>query len=176
MTFPLCVDLDGTVIYNDVTLIAYGDFIYGKQLRMLQVLYWLIKGGRALVKQNLARYVDINPRVLNYNETFVRYLRERKEAGGTVYLATACNEKYALEVSRYLGIFDGVFASNSNVNLRARAKAKRLIQEFGDRQFAYAGNSRDDLEVWKHAGEIIVVNPSYGVLGNLHDKDYLLFD
>lgn len=176
MSLPLCLDLDGTLIYNDVTLIAYGDYICGRQMRMLQVLYWLIKGGRALVKKNLADYIDINPQEMMYNEKLIDFVKEEKSKGRKVYLATACNEKYAQVMANYLGFFDGVFASDKTTNLRAEAKALRLVKEFGEKGFAYAGNSKDDLKVWEHAGEIIVANPSKGVLEQLQGKEYMLFE
>lgn len=173
---PLCVDLDGTLILNDVTLIAYGDFIYKHQLRMLQVLFWQIIGGRALVKHKLAERIDIESSELTYNERFLEYLRNRKKNGGNLYLATACNEKYASAICKSLGIFDGFFASNSKINLRAEAKGQKLVDVFGEKGFAYAGNSKDDLKVWEHAGEVIVVNPSSGVLQNLRCNNYQLFE
>ena len=176
MSLPLCIDLDGTLIYNDVTLIAYGDYICGRQMRMLQVLYWLIKGGRALVKKNLADYIDISPEEMMYHEKFIEFVKEEKTKGRKVYLATACNEKYAHIMANYLGFFDGVFASDIDINLRAEAKSDKLVKEFGEKKFAYAGNSKDDLKVWEHAGEIIVVNPSKGVLENLQGKEYMLFE
>ena len=176
MSLPLCIDLDGTLIDHDVTLIAYGDYICGRQMRMLQVLYWLIKGGRALVKKNLADYIDINPEEMMYHEKFIDFVKEEKAKERKIYLVTACNEKYANVMAKYLGIFDGVFASNIDTNLRAEAKANKLVKEFGEKKFAYAGNSKDDLKVWEHAGEIIVVNPSKGVLENLQGKEYTLFE
>ena len=42
--------------------------------------------------------------------------------------------------------------------------------------FAYCGNSKADLEVWPDAGEIIVVNPSRGVLAGLDQEPDILFE
>ena len=163
MSKPLCVDLDGTLIYNDVTLIAYGDYIYGDQFKMLKVLSWLAKGGRAYMKHRFAEEVDISPGELTYNTALLEYIKEQKNVGVKVFLATACNKKYADTVAEYIGVFDGVFASDEYVNLRAHSKANKLVEEFGEYGFSYAGNSKDDLHVWRYASEIIVANPSRGV-------------
>ena len=42
--------------------------------------------------------------------------------------------------------------------------------------FAYCGNSKADLEVWPDAGEVIVVNPSRGVLTGLDQEPDILFE
>ncbi len=176
MKLPLCVDLDGTLIYNDVTLISYGDFIYGHQFRILKALFWLLKGGRALLKYELAKREQINPSELMYNEKLLQYIREYKTLGGGVFLVTGCNEKYATCIADHLEIFDEVLASNKNINLIAAKKEQILVNKFGEQGFVYIGNSRDDLQVWKHAAKIIVVNPASGVINKLKNKEYTLFE
>lgn len=163
MNYPLCVDLDGTLIYNDVTLIAYGDYICGNQFKMLNVLFWLTKGGRAYMKHRLADEVEISPHELTYNIQLIRYIKDQKQQGRKIVLATACNYRYANCIADHVGIFDEVFASDQYVNLRAKTKANKLVHEFGDKAFSYAGNSKDDLHVWAHAYETILVNPAHGV-------------
>lgn len=171
---PLCVDLDGTLIYNDVTLIAYGDYIYGHQFKMLAAAWWLLKGGRALLKHELACRIDINPAELHYNEKVLEYIDAHKCAVGKVFLATACNIKYANAVAEHLGIFDGVIASDIRNNLRAEAKANELVARFGDKGFIYIGNSVDDLKVWEHSSKTVVTNPARGVLERVGSKEYEL--
>lgn len=171
---PICVDLDGTLIYNDVSLISYGDFICGHQLRILQVAWWLFKGGRQLVKYELASRCEIDPAVLMYNNVLLDYLKNQKDIGRQIFLATGCHEKYASCIADYLGIFDGTFASTKEINLVAGKKAAILVDKFGEFGFAYAGNSQDDLHVWKYAAEVIVCNPDKSIIGKLNNREYLL--
>ena len=61
-------------------------------------------------------------------------------------------------------------ASDGHINLRAEAKAHALVERYGEKKFAYAGNSKDDLYVWKKAGEVIAVNAPMSVLKHLNRK------
>ncbi|MFT9164766.1 MAG: UbiA family prenyltransferase, partial [Komagataeibacter saccharivorans] len=76
---------------------------------------------------------------------------EARAQGRPVYLATASNERFAHAISAHLGLFDGLFASNTRHNLAASNKAKVLLEVFGDKGFDYVGNHRDDLAIWRHA-------------------------
>jgi phosphoserine phosphatase len=67
-------------------------------------------------------------------------------------------------------------ASDASYNLRGQRKAEALIARFGERRFGYAGNSKHDLEVWEHAGQVIVVNPERGLLDRLGDDADIVFE
>jgi hypothetical protein len=51
-------------------------------------------------------------------------------------------------------------ASDGQRNLRGAAKAKLLVERFGEKGFDYAGNSPVDLQVWAKVRHAIVVNGS----------------
>jgi 4-hydroxybenzoate polyprenyltransferase len=52
---------------------------------------------------------------------------------------------------------------DSTVNLSSHKKRDKLVAEYGEKGFDYAGNSHDDLAVWQSAERAYVVNPSNGV-------------
>jgi 4-hydroxybenzoate polyprenyltransferase len=125
--------------------------------------WWLLRGGRARLKQEIAERVDLDATLLPYNETFLEYLRRQHRAGRRLCLATASHQKYALAVAGHLGIFTDVVASTAKENLTGRHKLARLRELFGDRQFDYAGNSYADLALVPHAREVVLVNPDVGI-------------
>ncbi|MDR1361662.1 MAG: haloacid dehalogenase-like hydrolase [Holosporaceae bacterium] len=172
---PLCVDLDGTLIRGDVSLLALGKFLRQNPLNILTVLCWLVNGGRAKLKQKLALEIPLNVEDLDYNEEFLDFLRERKKKGHPLFLATACDAVYAEKIAEFLGIFSGVFASDGKINLRASAKAAALVIIFGRQGFSYAGNSLDDLAVWNCCSECILVNPSFLVGQIMKNRCSLIF-
>ena len=175
MMLPICVDLDGTLIHDDVTIIALKDFLRRNVFHIFPVIAWFCRG-RAYLKHQLAQRVDLNAEQLNYNQEFLNYLREKKKEGHKLFLATACNRQYADAVADYLQIFDGVFASDSRHNLRAEAKANALTLIFGEKGFIYAGNSKDDLKVWRKSAEYILVTPTAAALNGMRGKSYTLFN
>jgi len=154
---PLCVDLDGTVIKTDTLYESVLRLIKTAPHLSLLLPFWLLKG-KAHFKERVAKHIDLDATLLPYNEPFLAYLREQRELGRALVLATATNEKFAHKIASHLGIFDGVLASNESENLSGPNKLARLQLEFGDKGFDYAGNSTADLRIFPHARRAVLVN------------------
>ena len=98
--------------------------------------------------------------LLPYRTDVLAYLREQKDLGRPVILATAADEKLAREVDREVGVFDEILASDGNVHLSGKRKRDRLIAEFGQKGFDYIGNRAGDYPVWGAARRALLVSPS----------------
>ncbi|MEC5407900.1 UbiA family prenyltransferase [Paraburkholderia sp. MPAMCS5] len=160
---PLVVDLDGTLIRSDVLIESGFAYLKAAPHRFFQPLVWLARGGKPALKEGLAGATNMDVTVLPYNGVVLDWLKDEREKGRRLVLATACNERYAHAISAHLGLFEKTFASDGHVNLSSRKKRERLIAEFGEKGFDYAGNSHDDIAVWQSAERAYVVNPSNGV-------------
>lgn len=160
---PLAVDLDGTLIHSDVLLESFLLLIKRNPLYLLLVPLWLLKG-KAALKQAIASRVQLNPAALPYNQAFVAWLREQKAAGRPVWLCTASDRSLADAVAQHLGVFDGVLASDGQLNLSGRNKGKALADRFGAKGFDYCGNAPVDLAVWREAAGAVVVSNSSSLL------------
>jgi 4-hydroxybenzoate polyprenyltransferase/phosphoserine phosphatase len=180
---PLCVDLDGTLIRTDLLLESFLLLIKRNPLYVFQALYWLLRG-KAVLKAEVAARVTLDPADLPYDHEFLAWLKNERRGGRQVWLCTAANETLANAVAAHLGIFDGVVASNTAINLAGRRKADRLVELFGGRAFDYCGNEWRDLEIWRQARGAIVVNAGVaverrvaadiGVLKSFHSRRGLL--
>ena len=156
---PLCVDLDGTLIYADLLLIGTWMLLRRTPVQALALPGWLARG-KAYLKQNVASVSEIDPAGLAYNPPVLRLLADAKAKGRTLCLVTAAAEKNAMAVASFLGVFDNVFASTSTTNLSGKHKASLLVDKFGRGGFDYVGNSFDDLPVWRVSRACFVVRPS----------------
>ncbi len=154
----VCVDLDGTLIKNDLSWDSAKRFAKKGLFNIFRLVFWALKGIPYL-KYKLAEEIEIDPSTLSYNFKFLHHIIQKKAEGSRIYLATGSTEKYANQVADYLQIFDGVFASDLKTNLVGKNKARKLSESFPE-GFTYAGNSIDDLHVWKEASKKILVNPS----------------
>lgn len=154
----ICVDLDGTLIRSDLSWDSAKKFVKKNLLNVFKLVFWYFKGVPYL-KYRVAKEVEVDPSALPYNSDFLSYLIQKKSEGSKIYLATGSTEKYAKQVADYLQIFDGVFASDLKTNLVGKNKAQKLAKLFTN-GFTYAGNSVDDLHVWKKSSKKILVNPS----------------
>ncbi|VWB12351.1 membrane protein [Burkholderia metallica] len=155
---PLVVDLDGTLLRSDILVESGFSYLKSYPLRFFSPLLWLAGGGKPALKSALAARVDLDVSVLPYDPQIVAWLEEERASGRTIALATASHEKYAHEIARHLDLFDEVFATDDQINLSSHMKKDRLVARFGEQGFDYAGNSRDDLPVWRAAGRAYVVN------------------
>ena len=176
---PLCVDLDGTLVRTDLLVESWFGLLKHNTLLALLAPYWLIHG-KARLKHEIARRIDLDVESLPYNGELLEHLRDQHRQGRRLVLTTASNLKYASRVADYLGIFEDVIASNAQTNVSGERKHRLLIERFGDGGFDYAGNARADLHVFPSARRTLLVNPEPGVeragkrLGNLersfHDE------
>ncbi|MEK7888706.1 UbiA family prenyltransferase [Burkholderia contaminans] len=155
---PLVVDLDGTLLRSDILVESGFSYLKSYPLRSFSPLLWLAGGGKPALKSALAARIDLDVSVLPYDPQIVAWLKEEHASGRTIVLATASHEKYAHEIAQHLGLFDEVFATDDQVNLSSHMKKDRLVARFGEQGFDYAGNSRDDLPVWRAAERAYVVN------------------
>ena len=128
-------------------------------LYLLLVPYWLL-GGKAKLKSEIAKRVELDGAALPYSAPFVEWLLAQKEAGRSIWLCTASDQSLAQAVAQHLQCFDGVLASDGQLNLAGANKARVLVERFGDKGFDYCGNHQVDLRVWRHAHQAIVVNGS----------------
>jgi len=156
---PLVVDLDGTLLQTDTLVESMFDVARRHPWRLLQLPEWLACG-RANLKQRLALLASVDMAVLPLADELLEHLRAQKRQGRRLVLATGADATIAHVVADELGLFDTVLASDGRTNLSGVAKRDRLVAEFGERGFDYAGNSARDLSVWAAARRGLLVRPS----------------
>ena len=155
---PLCVDLDGTLVRTDTLIEALLQLVRRNPLSLLLMPGWLLQGGLARLKREVASRIVLEPADLPYDETFLTYVRGEKDKGRRVVLVTAADRAQAEAVAAHLGIFDEVVASDGKINLKSIDKARALVERYGAGGFDYAGNEMADMAVWREASGIILVN------------------
>ncbi|MBC2608256.1 UbiA family prenyltransferase [Pelagicoccus albus] len=165
---PLCVDLDGTLIKTDSLHELLLKFIKNNPLKSLLVPFWILSG-KAAFKARLTKEVELQPALLPYNEKVLDYMKEQSD-DREVYLCTGANEAIAKPIADYVGGFDGVIASNGDVNVTGKNKSDLLNKKFGKGAYAYIGNASIDYNVWDDAGEIAVTSSSSGFISAVEKR------
>ncbi len=158
---PLCVDLDGTLIHTDVLWEGIKFLLVRNPLKLLALLP-LLRGGRAPFKRGVSKVSIVSVDSLPWRKSLVEWLQSESQRGRPVYLVTAADSAYALAVAARLGFFTGVLASDGSLNLKAKKKARRLVETFGEGGFDYIGDARADVPVWRAARHGICVKPHAG--------------
>lgn len=154
---PLAVDLDGTLVHTDLLIESFLALIKRNPLYVFAVPFWFLKG-KAHLKRQISQRVSLDVGVLPYQKELLEDLREQHHRGRRIVLATGTDEQIGRQVADSLGLFDQVWGSDGTTNLSGQQKRDRLIKEFGEKRFDYAGNSRKDIPVWTSARKAILVN------------------
>ncbi|BCN27301.1 UbiA family prenyltransferase [Vibrio alfacsensis] len=156
--YPMFVDLDGTYTKTDLLFESFFAALKQNPLIIFYCIPWLLKG-KSHLKYQLSLRADLDMSRLPLNQQLASYMADEKKRGRKIYLATASNEKYAKAVVNQHAIFDDCIYSNENTNLKGRAKLEKI--ERISKKFIYAGNDSIDFEIFSHAEQSVLVNPTY---------------
>ncbi|MEE4187762.1 MAG: UbiA family prenyltransferase [Roseobacter sp.] len=165
--FPgvLVVDLDGTLLRSDMLFESFWS-AFARDWRMPVKAVAALSQGRAVLKRQLAEASAVDVANLPYNAEVLSYIDVWRRSGRRVVLVTATDQALADRIAEHLDIFDEVYGSDGSANLKGARKAAFLVEQYGDKAFAYMGDSSADVPVWEHAAQAITVNAS----GNLRQE------
>lgn len=161
-TYPLVVDLDGTLIHTDMLHESVIALLRQNPIKVFSLPFWLMRG-KAFLKRSIAEHSDMQVESLPFNHALIEYLQQEKARGRKLVLCTASDSRWAAAIADQLQIFDEVYASDGLINLSQTRKAEKLQAVFGEQGFEYVGNSSDDMPVWKVAKSGVVVNASHDI-------------
>src|SRR3954451_887144 len=72
-TTPLCVDLDGTIIFTDLLGESIALLLVRKPWLLFALPFWLLRG-RATLNRRVAAHVKIAPALLPYDEALLAWI------------------------------------------------------------------------------------------------------
>jgi hypothetical protein len=156
-SMPWAIDMDGTLIREDVTFLVLYKSLRNPLLWHYFIFSLLLWGsqsfehGQRFLESRLRLFPD--PKTLSYNHQLIDTIETHRKRGGEAIMATATHLHAARPIAKHVGIFDDVLGSDppSILDMRAEEKARHLNEKF-ENGFIYAGNSADDLKVWGHKG------------------------
>ncbi len=164
----LAVDLDGTLIQGDLFLQSLLQIIKKNIFYSFLVAIWFLKG-RPFAKFAIAQSVGLDASTLPYHDAVVQYLKECKDNGDYLILATGSVQHHAVKVADYLGLFHEVWGTYTKNNI-GDDKCSQLVAKFGKQGFDYIGNSHVDLKVWKDAKHALIVSSDQKLIKKLQNR------
>ncbi|MEZ5686525.1 MAG: UbiA family prenyltransferase [Paracoccaceae bacterium] len=153
---PLVLDVDGTLLRTDLLFEGFWAGL-AKAPRATLGAALTHLGDRAALKAEIARISGLRLDLMPVTPSVARLIDEAKAEGREVILASASDEAQVRALAEQQGLSHRVFASDGHTNLKAGAKARALVAEFGEGGFDYAGDSAADRAVWPHAHTAYVV-------------------
>lgn len=154
-SLPWAIDMDGTLIREDVTEVALKKSLKNPLLWYTFVYAYFLYcfWGSAYAERYLETRFIHDPKTLTYNRKVIDTVEKHRKMGGQAVLATASHHLAARPVAKHVGLFDDIIASNPPSVLDAKGDEKaRLLHERFPKGFLYAGNSDEDMKVWNHPG------------------------
>ena len=158
----LVVDLDGTLLRSDMLHETFWSAVSRDWRHALQSIGKLA-GGRLALKMFLADRARVDVTTLPYDQTVLNLILDHRKVGGRTALVSASEQGLVRRIADHLGAFDEAHGSHGDINLKGAEKRAFLERRYGDLGFAYVGDSKADLEVWKSAQEIITINATQSV-------------
>lgn len=156
---PLFVDLDGSLISTDLLWESLFALIKQRPLLIFVIPLWALCG-KSYLKDQISRAIILPADSMPYDADVVRLIHDRRDAGGSVVLATASPEAWAQPIAEHLRVFDGVLATRSNLNLKGRHKLDAISRHCGEQgwtQFDYVGDARADFPIWRASATAYLV-------------------
>lgn len=166
-SIPLVVDLDGTLIKSDLLFETASALIIKSPAKLFHIIR-LALSSRSLLKSYLAESVAIDPSLLPFNQEVIALLKDEKLKGRKIILATASNSIPANLTATHLNLFDEIFASEKNLNLKSHDKKQLLEIKFGKGGFDYIGNDYADIPIWKSARKAYLVSTSRQLISRVN--------
>jgi haloacid dehalogenase-like hydrolase len=150
----ICVDLDGTLYRGELNVELALHLFARRPWLILMYPLWE-RRGRAVLKAEIAKRAGFDPARRSYNPELLAWLRDRKAEGHRLVLASGADRSVVSRVADYLGLFDEFMGSDGRTNLVGVNKEAALAARYPG--FAYVGNSKVDIVVWRGASACYLV-------------------
>ena len=156
----LFVDLDGTLIKEDLSNLAFIDYFKKKPLNSIYHLIVFLFKGKPYLKEIISRDFKIPFGSLTFNKGALNYVRDIKNRHRVVYLISGSHQILVNQIDNHLKIFFESFGTQDNFNMVGGNKVNFINEKLNIQEFDYFGNSRKDLPIWKYCKRIIYTNVS----------------
>ena len=155
---PLFVDLDGTLIQEDLSHEAFFYFFKTKPILCLYHLLIFLFLGRPYLKERISRNYTVDLSKLKKNNSCIEYIKVAKNSNRDVYLISGSHQLLVDQISNQLNLFNDVFGTHKNFNMIGKNKIAYINQKLKIFDFDYIGNSKQDLPIWKYTKKVIFTN------------------
>ena len=159
----LFVDLDGTLIREDLSNLAFFNFLKKYPLKLIIYMLIFIIKGKPYLKEKISKSFEVPIKKLTFNKNALNYIRDVKNRHRVVYLISGSHQILVNQIDQHLKIFFESFGTKNNFNMVGDNKVKFINEKLNIKEFDYFGNSRKDIPIWEYCKKIIYTNASAGL-------------
>ena len=155
---PLFVDLDGTLIQEDLSHESFFYFLKKNPILCLYHIFIFLFLGRPYLKEKLSRNYIVDLSKLKKNYSCIEYIKIAKNIKRDIYLISGSHQLLVNQISNQLNLFNNVYGTHKNFNMIGKNKITYINQKLKIFDFDYIGNSKQDLPIWKYTKKVIFTN------------------
>ena len=138
---PLFVDLDGTLIKEDLSNLAFQNSLRTNPLLTVVYLIIFLFRGKAYLKEKISMNYQVPINKLKFNSNCINFIKEVKNRHRVVYLISGSHQCLVDQINNHLKIFLEVFGTNKKYNMVGLNKVKFIREKLNFQKFDYIGNS-----------------------------------
>jgi len=167
----LFVDLDGTLIREDLSNLAFSHSLKNHPFKTILYLLIFLLRGKPYLKNKISKNFNIPFENLTFNKAAFDFIREVKNRHRVVYLISGSHQVLVDQMSKYLNIFFESFGTRDNFNMVGNNKVQFIKENLKIHDFDYLGNSQKDLPIWKYTKRAIHTNASKELVEYIKSQD-----
>jgi len=167
----LFVDLDGTLIKEDLSNLAFQQSLKNYPFKTLFYLLVFLFKGKPYLKDKISKNFDIPFENLTYNKAAFDFIREVKNRHRVVYLISGSHQILVDQMGKHLNIFFESFGTRDNFNMVGSNKVQFIKEDLKIHDFDYLGNSHKDLPIWQYTKRAIYTNASEELIKTINSQD-----
>ncbi len=168
----LFVDLDGTLIKEDLSNLAFSHSLNNFPIRTLFYLFIFLFRGKSYLKEKISKNFEVPFKKLSFNKAAFDFIREQKNSHWVVYLISGSHQILVDQIDRHLNIFFKSFGTRDNFNLVGQNKVRFIKENLKIQNFDYLGNSHKDLPIWKYTKKSIHTNASQKLIKTIKSLNF----
>ena len=168
----LFVDLDGTLIKEDLSNLAFSHSLKNYPLKTLFYIVIFLFKGKPYLKNKISKNFKIPFESLTFNKAAFDFIREVKSKHRVVYLISGSHQILIDQMHKYLNIFFESFGTRDNFNMVGYNKVRFIKENLKIHDFDYLGNSHKDLPIWKYTKQAIHTNASQKLIEIIKTQDF----
>ena len=168
----LFVDLDGTLIQEDLSDLAFSHSLKNFPLKTLFYLLVFLFKGKPYLKYKISKSFTVTFENLTFNKAAFDFIRDVKNRHRAVYLISGSHQVLVDQIAKYINIFFESFGTRDNFNMVGSNKVKFIKENLKIHDFDYLGNSHKDLPIWKYTKKSIHTNATQKLIKTIKSLDF----
>ena len=168
----LFVDLDGTLIKEDLSDLAFSHSLRNYPFKTLFYLFIFLFKGKPYLKENISKNFIVPFANLTFNNAAIDFVKELKNKHIVVYLISGSHQALVDQMDKFLNLFYESFGTRGSFNMVGSNKVKFIIENLKIYDFDYLGNSHQDLPIWKYTKTALHTNASIELKKTIKSLDF----